>query len=330
MIDESRKGLKIPAIFLLVFGVVAISKGYFSLNDGGRIEIDYLNGYDVYKEYIHRISDEYNLIGVYGTKVRDTIKWQFVIYKPGEVKIYTVSKCHELEDLRVETYQTPIDYFNFVIPENTLKQLNLSLCSSVVECSVIRFGNLSSIGVEGKKILASGHSYKYAIGIGYHGFRVGLRKARNESPKHLDYTLIPPAKSNVNGVWVTIESKNGSSDLMTIHYSPSAKISLPIPAVGYSEFNVTQYFIVLGNLSSETYMYQEVWLTQEEAKARGYDTFPCPNSFLCECRADNECSCRRSWSDCVYISKCYYFFMDREDLKHLYQEKLKEWGGYWP
>ena len=43
MMDESRKGLKIPAIFLLVFGlvfgVVAISKGYFSLNDGGRLEI---------------------------------------------------------------------------------------------------------------------------------------------------------------------------------------------------------------------------------------------------------------------------------------------------
>ena len=155
MMDESRKGLKIPAIFLLVFGlvfgVVAISKGYFSLNDGGRLEIDYLNGHDVYKEYIHKVSDEYNLIGVYGTKVRDTIKWQFALYKPGEVKIYTVSKCHELEDLRVETCQTPIDYSNFMIPENTLKQLNLSLCSSVVECSVIRFGDLSSIGVEGKK-----------------------------------------------------------------------------------------------------------------------------------------------------------------------------------
>jgi len=325
-----RKMSILILLILLILGALIISKCYPSSGSEEESGIDYLNGYDVYKEYSHQFSDGYSLIGVYGTKVRDTIKWQFVLYKHGEVKIYTVSKCHELEDLRVETYQTPIDYSNFVIPENTLKQLNLSLCSSVVECSIIRFGNLSSIGVEGKKILASGHSYKYAIGIGYHGFRVGLRKAINGFPKYLDYILIPPAKSNVNGVWVTIESKNGSSDLMTIHYSPSAKISLPISAVDYSEFNTTQYSSVLEKLNSETYMYQEVWLTGEGAKARGYEAFPCPKSFFCECRGNNECSCRRSWSDCVYISKCYYFFMDREDLKHLYQEKLKEWGGYWP
>jgi len=66
---------------------------------------------------------------------------------------------------------------------------------------------------------------------------------------------------------------------MTIHYSPSAKISLPIPAVGYSEFNVTQYSSVLENLSSETYMYQEVWLTQEEAKARGTICFHAQRAF---------------------------------------------------
>ncbi|NJE05888.1 hypothetical protein E3E36_06970 [Thermococcus sp. M36] len=325
-----RKTSILTLLILLILGVLIISREYPSSSSDRESEIDYLNGYDVYKEYVHQFSDEYNLIGVYGTRVRDTIKWQFVFYKPRELKIYTVSKCDELKDLRVETYQTPIDYSNFVIPENTLKQLNLSLCSSVVECSVIRFGNLSSTGVEGERILASGHPYKYAIGIGYHEFRVGLRKAINGSPKYLDHILILPAGSNVNGVWITIESKNSSSDLMTIHYSPSVKISLNIPAVGYSEFNVTQYSSVLEKLNSETYTYQEVWLTGEGAKARGYEAFPCPKSFFCECRADNECSCSHSWSDCVYISKCYYFFVDREDLKHLYQEKLKEWGGYWP
>ena len=324
-----RKTSIITLLILLVLGVLIISREYPSSSSNRELETDYLNGYEVYKEYANQFGDGHKLIGVYGTKVRDTIKWQFVFYKPGEVKIYTVSKCNELEDLHLEIYQTPIDYSNFVISENTLRQLNLSLCSSVVGCSVIRFGDLSSTGVKGKRILANDHLYKYAIGIGYHEFRVGLRTVINGHPNYLDHILIPPTESNVNGVWVTIESKNSSTDLTTIHYSPSVKISLNIPSVDYSEFNVTQYFSVLEKLNSETYMYQEVWLTQEEAKARGYEAFPCPKSFFCECRANN-CSCRRSWPDCVYLSKCYYFFVGRDDLKSLYNEKLKEWGGYWP
>ncbi len=259
------RGSIIALLILLILGALISSKEYLSPNNDKKSEIDYLNGYEVYNEYASQFDNGYKLIGAYGTRVRDTIKWQFVFYRPGEVKIYTISKCDKLKDLLVETYQTPIDYSNFVIPENSLKQLNLSSCPSAVECSVIRFGNLSSTGVEGERILASGHLYKYAIGIGYHEFRVGLRKAINGSPRYLDHILILPAGSSVNGVWITIESKNSSSDLMTIHYSPSAKISLNISAVGYSEFNVTQYSSVLEKLTIESYPYQEVWLTEEEA-----------------------------------------------------------------
>ncbi|NJF24290.1 hypothetical protein [Thermococcus sp. Bubb.Bath] len=318
-------------LILLILGAVMALKEYLPLDNGGKPETDYLNGYEVYKEYASQFSKDYELIGAYGVKVRDTIKWQFVFYRPEEVKIYTISKCDELQDRLVKTYQTPINYSKFIIPEDSLNQLDLSICSPSVECSVLRFGNLSSTGVEGGKIL-EGHLYKYAIGIGYHEFRVGLRKNSSEFKtviQYLDYVLIPPAKSNVDGVWITIESKNSSADLMTIHYSPSVRIPLTIPVVGYSGFNVTEYSSVLEKLNIDNYPYQEVWLTVKKAKARGYEVFPCPKTVSCECRAGN-CSCRRSWPDCVYLSKCYYFFVGRDDLKSLYNEKLKEWGGYWP